>query len=122
MLASLVSGLLVIFTQAAAAHQKDLVFCVLSEQERVKCEVRIFQGFQSLNKIVFMMTTRTWHDRLRKTKRMMIEPLAATSGQFDAQTPILAGLKLNPFAFSLKNFSPLLLSESKEPHKNERQK
>ena len=54
MLASLVGGLLVIFTKAAAALQKDLVFCVLSEQERVKCEVRIFQGFQSLNKIVFV--------------------------------------------------------------------
>ena len=46
MLASLLGFLLVIVARVDAV-QKDLVFCVLSEQERVKCEVRIIENVPS---------------------------------------------------------------------------
>ena len=46
------------------------------------------------------MLPRTWRDRLRKTKRTMTEPLAATSEPFAAQTPIPAGF--NELTISLQ--------------------
>ena len=59
MLASLLSFLLVIVAKVEAV-QKDLVFCVLSEQERVKCEVRIIENVPSSWFLVWLFDILRW--------------------------------------------------------------